>query len=76
MLYTHSITMNPEIHIVSVEVREPGNYSVPPKFKRDLDSISKLIEYPSIAKRAEVEGMVKLLLTIDSTGNVIKAFVD
>ena len=73
--YTHAKIIESEIRIIIVEVKNSGNYSSLPDFTSDLDSISKLIVYPDIAKRAEIECTLKLILTIDSTGNVMNTNV-
>jgi TonB family protein len=71
--YTRSRLINPEITIEKVEVTDSGKYSTLPKFVGNIDSISKLIIYPEIAKRAGVGGQVIVKLKIDPTKEVPKA---
>ena len=75
-LFTHERTINPKINIVNIEVIDSNKYYSFPKFRTDLNTISKKIVYPEIAKRAQVEGIVKLLVSIDTSGNVTKVRVN
>lgn len=70
-LFTHERTLNPEIITVNVEVVDSNKYESLPKFKGNIENISKKIVYPEIAKRAGIDGIVKILLTIDSAGKAI-----
>lgn len=74
-IFTHKKTINPEINIVNIETSDSNKYDSFPKFKGNIETISKKIYYPEIAKRAGVEGTVKLLVSIDNSGNVIKTRV-
>jgi len=74
-LFTHERTINPKINIVNIEVIDSNKFDSFPRFKGKIETISKKIVYPEIAKRAGVEGIVKLLMTLDSTGNVIKTII-
>jgi len=73
--YTHAKIIDSEVRIVNMEVKDSENYSSLPEFKGDIDSISKLIVYPDIAKRAEIECTVKLSIIIDSIGYATKVNV-
>jgi TonB family protein len=75
-LFTHERIINPVINIVNIEVIDSNKFDSLPKFKANLNTISKKIVYPEIAKRAEVEGTVKLLVSIDTIGNVVKIRVN
>ena len=68
--YTHIKLIDSSVRIINVEVKDSAKYSHLPTFINNLDSISSMIIYPDIAKRAEIECTLKLLLTIDSTGKV------
>jgi TonB family protein len=70
--FTHAKIIDSEVRIANVEVKDSENYSSLPEFKGDIDSISKLIVYPDIAKRAEIECNVKLAIIIDSIGYAVK----
>jgi len=73
--YTNAKIIDSEVRIVNMEVKDSENYSSLPEFKGDIDSISKLIVYPDIAKRAEIECTVKLSIIIDSIGYATKVNV-
>lgn len=73
--YTHAKIIDSQVRIANVDVKESSKYSVLPSFINDLDSVSSLIIYPDIARRAEIECTLKLILTIDSTGNVMNTNV-
>jgi TonB family protein len=68
--YTHSEILNSSIKIGKVVVLDSTKYSTLPSTINNLDSLSSLILYPEIAKRAIVFGEVKYLLSITSEGKV------
>ena len=75
-LFTHERIINPKINIVNIEVIDSNKYGSFPKFRTNLNTISKKIVYPEIAKRAQVEDIVKLLISINTSGNVTKVRVN
>jgi len=75
-LFTHERTINPEISIINIEVIDSNKYDSFPRFIGNIKTISKKIVYPEIAKMAEVEGTVKLLVSIDTLGNIMKMMVN
>lgn len=68
--YTHSEILNSSIKIGKVVVLDSIKYSTLPSTINNLDSLSSLILYPEIAKRAIVYGEVKYLLSITNEGKV------
>jgi len=72
-LFTRTTIKIPKIEINKIEVIDSIKYSSLAKFILSKDSLSKLVRYPEIAKRAGVEGEVIVKLKIDLTGKVSKA---
>ncbi|MGB5288312.1 MAG: energy transducer TonB [Ignavibacteriaceae bacterium] len=67
-LFTRSINKVPEIKITKVEVVDSNKFSTIPQFVLNKDSISELIFYPEIAKRAGVQGQVIIKINLDTNG--------
>lgn len=74
-LFTHERTINPEISIVNIEIIDSNKFDSFPNFKRNVDTIASKIVYPEIGIRAQLEGLVKILVSIDTLGNVTKMMV-
>lgn len=74
-LYTRSVTKIPKIEIAKIEVYDSIKYSSLPQFILSKDSISKLFKHTEIAKRAGVEGYVKVKVTVGANGEVSKTEV-
>ena len=68
--YTHSEILKGNIKIEKIVVLDSAKYSVLPSIKDNLDSLTGLIIYPEIAKRADVFGEVIYLLKINEEGRV------
>jgi TonB family protein len=70
-LYTHSTIYIPKIIITKIVIQDSSKYSKLPQIVTNLDSLTELLVYPEIAKRAGVQGEIVIQINLDGNGKIV-----